>query len=87
MLAPLQKLPKNMGDLGKLIVDKDIKKLPKVQKIGQSGNTASPNLGRKSKIVYGRRFVPFVFESSFCQFIYWPVVVVGQFWWNSRKFR
>ena len=32
----LQKLPKNVGDLGKLIVAKGLKKLPKVQK--------SPNL-------------------------------------------
>ena len=31
ILAPLQKLPKNVGDLGKLIVAKDFKKLPKVQ--------------------------------------------------------
>ena len=29
--APLQKLPTNVGDLGKLIVAKDFKKLPKVQ--------------------------------------------------------
>ena len=35
-LTPLQKLPKNVGDLGKLIVAKDFEKSPKVQK--------SPNL-------------------------------------------
>ena len=29
--TPLQKLPKNMGDLGQLIVAKDFKNLPKVQ--------------------------------------------------------
>ena len=40
ILAPLQKLPKNVGDLGKLIVAKGFKKLPKVQKIAQSGHTA-----------------------------------------------
>ena len=33
ILAPLQKLPKNVGDLGKLIVAKGFKKLPKVQKL------------------------------------------------------
>ena len=33
MLTPLQKLPKNVGDLGKLIVAKDFKKLPKVKTI------------------------------------------------------
>ena len=31
ILAPLQKLPKNVGDLGKLVVAKGFKKLPKVQ--------------------------------------------------------
>ena len=31
ILTPLQKLPKNEGDLGKLIVAKCFKKLPKVQ--------------------------------------------------------
>ena len=30
MLTPLQKLPKNVEDLGKLIVAKGFKKLPKV---------------------------------------------------------
>ena len=34
-----QKLPKNMGDLGKIIVSRGIKKLPKVQQIAQSGHT------------------------------------------------
>ena len=31
VLSPLQKLPKNLGDLGKLIVAKGFEKLPKVQ--------------------------------------------------------
>ena len=31
ILTPLQKLPKNVGALGKLIVNKGFKKLPKVQ--------------------------------------------------------
>ena len=31
ILTPLQKLPKNVGDLGKLIVAKDFEKVPKVQ--------------------------------------------------------
>ena len=38
-MIPLQKLPKNMRDLGKLIVAKGLKKFPKVQKIAQSGHT------------------------------------------------
>ena len=37
-----------LGDLGKLIVAKDFKKLPKVQKIARSGHTArhSPPIER-----------------------------------------
>ena len=31
ILTPLQKLPKNVGDLGKLIVATGFEKLPKVQ--------------------------------------------------------
>ena len=31
ILTPLQKLPNNVGDLGKLIVAKGFEKLPKVQ--------------------------------------------------------
>ena len=40
ILTRLQKMPKNVGDLGKFIVAKRFKKLPKVQKIAQSGHTA-----------------------------------------------
>ena len=36
----LQKLIKNVGDLGKIIVVKCFEWLPKVQKIAQSGHTA-----------------------------------------------
>ena len=39
ILTPLLKLPKNVEDLGKLIVAKGLKKLPEVQKIAQSGQT------------------------------------------------
>ena len=31
IFTPLQKLPKNVGDLGKLMVAKSFEKLPKVQ--------------------------------------------------------
>ena len=41
ILTPLQKLPKNVEDLGKLIAAKGLKKLPKVKKITQSGHTDS----------------------------------------------
>ena len=40
ILTPLQKLPKNVGELGKLIVATGFECLPKVQKIAQSGHTA-----------------------------------------------
>ena len=40
ILAPLQKLPKNVESLGKLIFAKGFKNLPKVQKIANSGHTA-----------------------------------------------
>ena len=45
ILTPLQKLPKNGEDWGKLIVAKGFKKLPKVQNIAQSGHTVwqTPN--------------------------------------------
>ena len=39
ILTPLQKLPKNEEDWGKLIVAKGFKRLPKVQNIAQSGHT------------------------------------------------
>ena len=39
ILTPLQKLPKNVGDLGKLIVAKGFELLSKVQSIAQSGHT------------------------------------------------
>ena len=44
ILTPLQKLPKNGEDWGKLIVSKGFKRLPKVQNIAQSGHTGSNQL-------------------------------------------
>ena len=38
ILSPLQKLPKNVGDLGKIIVATGLEKLAKVQ-LAQSGHT------------------------------------------------
>ena len=40
-LTPLQKLPNNVGNLGKIIVATGFEWLPKVQKIPQSGHTGS----------------------------------------------
>ena len=39
ILTPLQKLPINVGNLGKIFVASDFECLPKVQKIAQSGHT------------------------------------------------
>ena len=39
ILTPLQKLPNNVVDLGKIIVATSFEWLPKVQKIAQSGHT------------------------------------------------
>ena len=39
ILTPLQKLPKNVGDLVKIIVAKGFEWLTKVQKIAKSGHT------------------------------------------------
>ena len=39
IVTTLQNLPRNVGDLGKLIYAKGFKKLPKVQKIAKSGHT------------------------------------------------
>ena len=38
-MISLEKSTKNVGDLDKLVVAKGFKKLPKVQKIAQSGHT------------------------------------------------
>ena len=40
-MTPLQKLPKTVGDLSKIIVTKGFKKSPKVQKIAKSGHTGA----------------------------------------------
>ena len=41
ILTPLQKLPNNVGNLGKIIVATGFEWLPKVQKIAQSGHTTT----------------------------------------------
>ena len=48
VLTPLQKMPKNLGDLSKFIVAKGYKKLPKVQKIAQSGHTVYGTISLKN---------------------------------------
>ena len=44
ILTPLQKLPNNVGNLGKIIVATSFEWLPKVQKIAQSGHIGDKNV-------------------------------------------
>ena len=48
-----------MGDLDKLIVAKGFKKLPKVQKIAQSGHTA-----QEREIAFQKIYFHFIFFST-----------------------
>ena len=41
IFIPLQKMPNNVGDLGKIIAATGFEWLPKVQKIARSGHTGS----------------------------------------------
>ena len=52
ILTPLQKLPNNLGDLGKTIVATGFEWLPKVNKIAQSGHTGGtkPNVTEYSML-------------------------------------
>ena len=50
ILTTLQKLPKNVRYLGKLIVAKGFKKLPEVQKFAQSGHTALMSFTRSFSV-------------------------------------
>ena len=47
ILTPLQKLPNILGDLGKIIVANSFERLPKVQKIAQSGHTVGSSFYSK----------------------------------------
>ena len=59
VLTPLQKLPKNVRDLGKLIVANGFKNVPKVQKIAQSGHTATSDTSDQSyKTCFGESIIP-----------------------------
>ena len=67
----LQKLPKNVRDLGKLIVAKGLKKLPKVQKTAQSGHTGEGIVGGRVRFVrnafsqsQNERLLNFIFKFS-----------------------
>ena len=57
ILTPLQKLPSNVGNLGKIIVATGFEWLLKVQKIAQSGHTGSITK-RLQKVIRGKHFGP-----------------------------
>ena len=61
ILIPLQKLPKNVGDLGKPIVAKGFEKWPKVQLIAQSGHTKG-KVQRKIRKVRKKYFRPIRYD-------------------------
>ena len=50
ILTPLQKLPKNVGDLGKSIVAEGFEKLPKVQNITRSGHTGRERVRSRAAV-------------------------------------
>ena len=56
------KIAKNVGDLGKLIVAKGFKKLPKVQKITKSGHTCSFGLAEANVISFESNLTAIVFH-------------------------
>ena len=68
ILTPLQKLPQNVGYLGKLIVAKGFTKLPKEQKIAQSGHTAAKQQQLIPKDYYEMPYSKYGrnFEQNFC---------------------
>ena len=66
ILTTLQNLPRNVGDLGKLIAAKGFKKLPKVQKIAKSGHTACDQKYPAQKIPKRQQFFNKIF---FVQFV------------------
>ena len=69
ILTPLQKLPKNVGDLGKLIVAKGFKKLPKVQKNTQSGYTGR-RIGKARQKRFTTQTSLITFLTFLCNFLF-----------------
>ena len=68
ILAPLQKLPKNVGDLGKFIVAKGFKKLPKVQKIANSGHTAQNTHCTNLNGLCTQKYISKIEQASFSKY-------------------
>ena len=75
ILTPLQKLPKNVGDFGQLIVVKGFEKLPTVQKIAQSGHTDQDSQWNVSSNSGADKFP---FENKLR--LFWAFWFVEKFW-------
>ena len=58
ILTPLQKLTKNVGDLGKNIVLKCFEWLPKVEKLAQSGHTVGKHESKSRQLRKGNNERP-----------------------------
>ena len=77
-MTPLQKLLKNVRDLGKFIFAKGFKKLPKVQKIAHSGHTACLLIAFSAKKeIYAKKLFGAIPE-SFLIFILKQLSFLGQ---------
>ena len=77
ILTPLQKLPNNVGDLGKIIVATGIEWLPKVQKIANSGHTVHTSR-RLQQLLQRARLLQIIgkisiFAATDCNSCWWPV--------------
>ena len=71
ILAPLQKLPNNVDNLGKIIVATGFELLPKVQKIAQSGHAAASYLSNISLYNYFISLLSTFFLFSFSFFFFY----------------
>ena len=70
ILTPLQKLPKNVGNSGKIIVAIGFEWLPKVQKIAKSGHT-----DLRLEVIY---LPGYILEDPFWIAVPWEVVLSRQ---------
>ena len=66
ILTPLQTSPINVGDLGKLIAAKGFEKLPKVQKIAQSGHTGYNTKQQNYESNERKKEIDSIWRNFFC---------------------
>ena len=76
-MTPIRKLPRNVRDLGKLIVAKGFEKLPKVQNITLSGHTGHHDQKKDNKYNIFKSFVSFFTTYQikyFVEQLLWPQI-------------